>query len=133
MTLYKKLFENALGQPAVTPEGDMQAFEQGFEDEQAFQNVEQETQDITLSPEEIEALVKRGQMYKSKIDSFVGILNKIQADVTAGVFKSVSEKQMAKFAPIVNDLNQLGTALTTGVGDTIIKKAADKGKKSAAV
>lgn len=136
MTLYKKLFENMLEKPAdpvVDAAQDAQTFENGFENEQDFANLEQETEKITLSPEEIDAIVKRGQTYKLKIDSFINVLNKIQADVVAGLFKSVESKDMAKFAPVVKDLMNLGVALTSGVGDTIIKNKTDDKKKQPAV
>ena len=126
MKLYKKLFENALGQPAVDSAADAQTFEQGFENPQDFQNVEQETQGITLTPEEIDAIVKKGRFYKERIDSFATLLDKVQQDVMAGLFKSVQTKDMEKFMSIKKDLLNLGLALTTGVGDSIIKKNAEK-------
>ena len=126
MKLYKKLFENALEQPAVDAAADAQTFEQGFENPQDFQNIEQETQDIALTPEEIDAIVKKGRFYKERIDSFATLLDKVQQDVMAGLFKSVQTKDMEKFMSIKKDLLNLGLALTTGVGDSIIKKNAEK-------
>lgn len=126
MKLYKKLFENALEQPTVDPTADAQTFEQGFENPQDFQNIEQETQDIALTPEEIDAIVKKGRFYKDRIDSFATLLDKVQQDVMAGLFKSVQTKDMEKFMSIKKDLLNLGLALTTGVGDSIIKKNAEK-------
>lgn len=120
MALYKKIFENVMAQE-ISPAEDLKAFEQGFENEQDFQNIEQETENITLTPEEIDAVIKRGQQYSQKINSFTNLLDAIQKDVMSGVFKSVQEKDMEKFAPIKNDLLKLAVALTTGVADSIIK------------
>jgi len=129
MTLYKRIFENALQPQDISPESDAQTFKQGFENEQDFQNLEQEIQQVTLTPEEIDAVVKRGQQYSQKITAFASLLDQIQKDVLKGVFKSVQAKDMEKFAPLKNDLIRLGIALTNGVADTIIKTQSDEKKK----
>lgn len=129
MKLYKKIFENVLESPVIDGEQDAKTFQQGFENEEDFQNLESETQEITLSPEEINGIIKKGRIYKEKIDAFSSLLDKIQQDVIAGRFKSVQTKDMEKFMSIKQDLLKLGLALTTGIGDTIIKKNSEKDSK----
>ncbi len=129
MKLYKKIFENVLESPVIDGEQDAKTFQQGFENEEDFQNLESETQEITLSPEEINGIIKKGRIYKEKIDAFSSLLDKIQQDVIAGRFKSVQTKDMEKFMSIKQDLLKLGLALTTGIGDTIMKKNSEKDSK----
>jgi hypothetical protein len=126
MSLYKTLFENVLDMPVTSQENDAEVFQKGFENEQDFENVQSETQSVEMTPEEIDAIVKRGQVYKEKIDKFVILLKNIQSDVLKGMYKTVQTKGLDKFAPLIGDLQDLGTALTAGVGDNIIKSRSEK-------
>ena len=122
MNLYKRIFENALTKdmPPMDASDDAAVFENGFENEEDFNNIENETEKITLSPEEISEVVQRGMVYKAKIDSFIKVLSDIQADVSANKFKSVESKAMKKFEPYIKDLTILGLSLTAGVKDGVI-------------
>jgi hypothetical protein len=126
MTLYKRIFENAiekLENPQVNPEVDAQAFEQGFDNEDAYQDIEREGQNITPSPEEIDAIVQKSKIYNEKISNFIGLLNKIQQDVLQGQYRNIQAKGLDKFSNIIKDLQELGTDLTAGVNDALIKQS----------
>lgn len=126
MKLYQRIFENVLQEPEISPEEDAATFEGGFEDETDFNNVEQETEEITLSPEEIDAIMERSVEYNNKIEGFISTLEAIQQDVLRGLYKNVKSKGLDKFSPIIKDLRDLGTALTAGINDSMIKKQTDE-------
>ncbi len=123
MTLYKRIFENTLEQPQIDADTDAQAFEGGFENEGDFDQIEQETQGITMSDEEIEQVVEKSKIYNAKINNFISLLNEIQEDVLQGRYKNIKAKGMDKFSNIIKDLQDLGTELTAGVKDALIKQS----------
>lgn len=125
MTLYRKIFENVLDEPQIDPQQDSQSFAQGFDNDNDFNQIEQETQDISLSEEEIESITRKSKIYNEKISSFIFLLNNIQEDVLKGQYRNIKAKGLDKFANIIKDLQELGTDLTAGVNDALIKKSND--------
>lgn len=126
-TLYKRIFESVLepSNPEIDPQLDADNFKQGFDQEEDFEGLDSELQDITLSEEEIEAVVQQSKIYNQKITGFISLLNKIQEDVLKGRYKNIQAKGLDKFSNIIKDLQELGTDLTAGVNDALIKKSQD--------
>lgn len=126
MTLYRRIFENTLEQPQINSTSDAQTFQNGFEDENAYDQIEQETEGITMSDEEIDQIVEKSKIYNEKIKNFIVLLNQIQEDVLQGQYKNVKAKGLDKFSNIIKDLQELGIDLTAGIKDTLIKQQNSK-------
>lgn len=125
MSLYKYLFENSLELPSTDPNSDLETFQNGFENEKDYNAIENETKNVEMTPEEIQTIIKRGKIYKEKIDAFVLLLRKVQEEAVKGMYKGLNTKGLDKFAPLISDLTELGVALTAGIGDGLIKKQSD--------
>lgn len=123
MTLYKRIFENTLEQPQIDADSDAQTFQGGFENEGDFDQIEQETQGISMSEEEIQEIVEKSKIYNAKINNFISLLNQIQEDVLQGRYRNIKAKGLDKFSNIIKDLQELGTDLTAGVNDALIKQS----------
>ena len=69
--------------------------------------------------------MQQSKIYNQKITGFISLLNKIQEDVLKGRYKNIQAKGLDKFSNIIKDLQELGTDLTAGVNDALIKKSQD--------
>ncbi len=134
MNLYKKMFSQVLNEadealPPVDAAGDAQQFEQGFENPEAYQQVQDET-DATVTPvEDKTATIEAAEKYSDIIlNKIIPLLDKIQNEFLQGGIFANSGITPPNMSSITTNLASLAQELPSKLKDVAAKEASKSQK-----